>query len=135
MSDAIVAAKRGLSVVRRFNGTVEEGMVSEVNGVRIELPWMLVDKERLLWVRAQTGIQYTLNHLRPMMLNINGVRRTDVDIYSIITDQHVSGGPSKKAESTSVYKMAQRFAAGDRSASKGRHCSRCAYLSICPSIS
>ena len=83
-------------MVRRFNGTVEEGMVSEVNGVRIELPWMLVDKERLLWVRAQTGIQYTLNHLRPMMLNINGVRRTDVDIYSIITDQHVSGGPPRK---------------------------------------
>lgn len=135
MSDAIVAAKRGLSEIRRFNGIIEEGMVSEVNGIRIELPWMLVDdKGRLLWVRAQTGIQYTLNHLRPMMLNINGVRRTDVDIYSIITDQHVSGSPSKKVESTSVYKMAQRFAVGDRSASKGRHCSRCAYLSICPSI-
>nr|WP_277756364.1 UvrD-helicase domain-containing protein [Rosenbergiella nectarea] len=134
ISDAIVAAKRGLSVVRHFKGTIEEGMVSEVNGVRIELPWMLVDRERLLCVRAQSGIQYTRNHLRPMMLNINGVRRTDVDIYSIITDQSVSGSPSNRVESTSVYKMAQRFAAGDRSASKGRHCSRCAYLSICPSI-
>ncbi|GKW03171.1 UvrD-helicase domain-containing protein [Pectobacterium carotovorum] len=134
MSDAIVAAKRGLSVVGRFNCTVEEGMVSEINGVRIELPWMLVDNGRLHWIRAQSGIQYTLSHLRPMMLNINGSRRSSAYIYSIITDQHVTGGPSKKAESTSVYKMAQRFAAGDRSASKGRHCSRCAYLSICPSI-
>lgn len=134
MGDAIAAAQRGLSVVRSVNGTVEEGMISEVNGVRIELPWMLADRGQLHWIRAQTGIQYVLSHLRPMMLNINGSRSRSATIYSIITDQHVKDGPSKKAESTSVYKMAQRFAAGDRSASKGRHCGRCAYLSICPSI-
>lgn len=134
MTDAIAAAKRGLSVVRSVGGTVEESMVSEVNGVQIELPWMLADKGQLHWIRAQTGIQYTLGHLRPMMLSIDGSRRASAKVYSIITDQHVMDGPSKKAESTSVYKMAQRFAAGDRNASKGRHCGRCAYLSICASI-
>lgn len=135
MNDAIAAAQRGLLVVRSVSGIVEEGMVSEVNGVRIELPWMLVDKGRQLhWIRAQLGITYTLSHLRPMMLDINSSRSPNATIYSIITDQHVMDGPSKKVESTSVYKMAQRFAAGDRSASKGRHCNRCPYLSICPSI-
>lgn len=132
MIDAIVAAKRGLSVIRNFKGTIEEGMISEVNGVYIRLPWMLVNKDRLLWIRAQTGIQYTLSHLRPMMLNINGSQNSKAELYSIITDQHVEGGPSRKIESTAVYKMAQRFAAGDRSPSKGRHCNSCAYLSICP---
>lgn len=134
MGDAVAAAKRGLSAVKSVGCTVEEGMVSEVNGVRIELPWMLADKWHLHWIRVQTGIQYTLSHLRPMMLNINGARRSSAKIYSLITDQHVMDGPSKKVESTSVYKMAQRFAAGDRSAYKGRHCGRCAYMSICPSV-
>ena len=134
MDDAIAAAKRGLVVVNSVGGAVEEGMVSEVNGVRIELPWMLVDKGQLHWIRAQTGIPYTLSHLRPMMLDINGSRRPSAKIYSIITDQYEMDGPSKQAASTSVYKMAQRFAAGDRSASRGRHCGRCAYLSICASI-
>lgn len=134
ISDAVAAAKRGLSVIKSCGGTVEDAMVSEVNGVRIELPWMLADKGQLHWIRAQTGIQYTLSRLRPMMLDINGSRRSSAKIYSVITDQHVMDGPSKKAESTSVYKMAQRFAAGDRSASRGRHCGRCAYLSICNNI-
>lgn len=134
MGDAIAAAKLGLSIVKKINGTVEEGMVSEVNGVCIKLPWMLADKGQLHWIRAQTGIQYTLGHLRPMMLNINGSSRSRANIYSIITDHHVVDGPSRRVESTSVYKMAQRFAADDRSATKGRQCSRCAYLSICPSI-
>lgn len=134
MDDAIAAAKRGLVVVNSVGGAVEEGMVSEVNGVRIELPWMLVDKGQLHWIRAQAGIQYTLSHLRPMMLDINGSRRPSAKIYSIITDQYVMDGPSRQVASTSVYKMAQRFAAGDRSASRGRHCGRCAYLSICASV-
>lgn len=134
INDAKIAAKRGLSMIRRFHGTVEEGMVSEVNGICIELPWMLVNKERLYWIRAQSGIKYTLSHLRPMMLDINGSRKHSAEIYSIITEQHITDGPSKKAENTSVYKMALRFAEGDRSAFKGRHCSRCAYLSICPNL-
>lgn len=134
VGDAIAAAKHGLSVVRSVSGTVEEGMVSEVNNVQIELPWMLTDGGQLHWIRAQTGIQYNLSHLRPMMLGLNGSRRRSAKVYSIITGQHVMNGPSQRPESTSVYKMAQRFAAGDRSASKGRHCGRCAYLSICPSI-
>ncbi len=133
-NDAIAAAKRGLVVIQNLNGTVQEGMVSEVNGLRIELPWMLSDKGQLHWIRAQTGIQYTLSHLRPMMLNINGARRPSAKIYSIITGLHVMDGPSRQIGSTTVYKMAQRFAAGDRSASKGRHCGHCAYLSICANI-
>lgn len=134
MSDAIAAADRGLLEVGKINGTVDERMISKVNGVCIELPWVLIDKGQLHWIRAQTGIQYTLNYLRPMMLDINGACKSNASIYSVITDQHVVVEPSKRIESTSVYKMAQRFAEGDRSATKGRHCLRCAYLSICPNI-
>ncbi|RMU19791.1 DNA/RNA helicase, superfamily I [Pseudomonas amygdali pv. lachrymans] len=131
MNDAIAAAKRGLAIVRGLGGRVVEGMVTDVEGLRIELPWMLILNNQLHWIRAQAGIQYTLGHLRPMMQNINGSRVGKATVYSLITDQHVADGPSKKLESTSVYKMAVRFTAGDRSAVKGRNCGRCAYLSIC----
>jgi len=131
MADAVAAAKRGIAVVRSVGGVVIEGMVSQVNGLQIELPWMLTLKNQLHWIRAQTGIQYTLGHLRPMLLDINGKRVASAKVYSMITDQHVVDVASKKPESTTVYKMAARFAAGDRSAVKGRHCGRCAYLSIC----
>nr|WP_272926818.1 ATP-dependent helicase [Photobacterium halotolerans] len=132
MGDAIAAVQRGLSVVSSVSGTVEEGMISEINGIRIELPWMLADKGQLHWIRTHAGVQYTLSHLRPMMLNINGSPVFSGTIYSIITDQQVKEGPSRSVEMTSVYKTAQRFATGDRSASKGRNCLRCSYLSICP---
>lgn len=131
MNDAIAAAKRGLVIVRDLGGTVVEGMVADVQGVKIELPWMLSHTNQLHWIRAQSGIQYTLGQLRPMMLDINGSRVGGAKIYSLLTDQDVSEGPSKKPEQTTVFKMARRFAAGDRSAAKGRNCGRCAYLSIC----
>lgn len=34
---------------------------------------------------------------------------------------------------TTVFKMAERYVAGDRSPNKGKSCNRCAYLSICDS--
>ncbi|MCS6233101.1 UvrD-helicase domain-containing protein [Shewanella baltica] len=132
IDDAIAAAKRGIAVVSSVCGTVEDSMVSEVNGIRIELPWMLSVGGQLHWIRAQSGIQFPLSHLRPMMLDINGSQRSSATIYSIITNQQIKDGPSKRAESTTVYKMAQHFATGDRSALKSRNCLRCAYLSICP---
>lgn len=133
MDDAKSAAQRGLMVVSSVGGPVKEDMISEVNGVRITLPWMIYDRGQLHWMRAYTGLQTTISYLRPMMLNINGVCSPNATVYSIISDQKVKEGPSKRIESTSVYKMAQRFTAGDRSPSKGRHCGRCAYFSICPS--
>jgi superfamily I DNA/RNA helicase len=131
MKDAIAGAKRGLAIVRSLGGTVVEGLVAEVQGVKIELPWMLSYTNQLHWIRGQSGIQYTLGQLRPMMLNINGSRVGWAKIYSLITDKNVSEGPSKKPDQTTVFKMARRFAAGDRSAAKGRSCAHCPYLSIC----
>ena len=96
IDDAIVAAKRGIAVVGSVCGTVEDSMVSEVNGIRIELPWMLSVKGQLHWIRAQTTVQYTLSHLRPMMLNINGSQIPSATIYSIITDEQIKGVPSNR---------------------------------------
>ncbi|WP_282115436.1 UvrD-helicase domain-containing protein [Pseudoalteromonas arctica] len=132
IDDAIITAKRGLSVIQSINGTIEEGMISEVNGIRIKLPWMIANGKNLHWIRTQGGIQFTLRNLRPMMLNIDGRKKLGATVYSITTDQHLEDGPSQRVESTSVYKMAQKLSIGNKSAFKGRHCLRCAYLSICP---
>jgi superfamily I DNA/RNA helicase/Zn-dependent peptidase ImmA (M78 family) len=131
--DAVAATRRGLSVVREIGGVVAEGMVSEIQGVRIELPWMLSVNNKLHWIRAQTGIKYTMGHLRPLMLDINGARVERATVYSLITDQREENIASISPGSTTVFKMATRFAAGDRAPVKGGHCGRCAYLSICDS--
>ncbi|WP_210558333.1 MULTISPECIES: UvrD-helicase domain-containing protein [unclassified Pseudomonas] len=131
--DAVVTAKRGLNIVRSVDGVLVEGMVSEIQGVRIELPWMLARGGELHWIRAQGGAKTSLGHLRPMMLDINDGSVSYATVYSLITNQQLSDGVSKKPESTAMYKMAKRFAAGDRSPSKGKQCGRCAYLSICDS--
>lgn len=43
----------------------------------------------------------------------------------------VPGG--KKLEATKAFKAAVRMLAGDNQPSRGRHCGRCAYMTICPS--
>ncbi|VVO18139.1 ATP-dependent DNA helicase Rep [Pseudomonas fluorescens] len=131
--DAVTAAKRGLVLQGNIGGNLVEGLVSEVGGLLIGLPWMLMTGSELHWIRAHEGQSNTMKHLRPMMVSLNsaGVRRAT--IYSLITDKQISEGASRGIDRTTVYKMAKRFIAGDRSANQGKSCSRCAYLSICNS--
>lgn len=129
--DAVTAAKRGLAVVRGIGGNLIEGLVAEVGGLQIELPWMLSVGNELHWIRAHEGQSGTMKQLKPMMVHLNdpGIRRAT--IYSLITDKSISDGASRGIERTTVYKMAKRFVAGDRTHSRGKSCSRCAYLSVC----
>jgi len=136
--DAIIACKRGLLLGKQSTGTYVEGLVSELQGIRIELPWMLEEgfgaNAKLHWIRAGSGASYTANSARPMLLSINGARRPILTVYSLLTDKSSEVEPSKMASATSSYKAAERFANGDRSAIPGAHCDRCAYLSMCSKV-
>ncbi|HGX3309056.1 TPA: UvrD-helicase domain-containing protein [Pseudomonas aeruginosa] len=135
VADATLAIQRGLNLMGSIEGSVVDNLEAEVGGIRIRLPWMLGVNTpsglELHWLRAQLGIERTLSHLRPMMLTMNGLKISRANVYSLITDRSVSQNPSVSATATTAYKMARRFACGDRSASKGLMCKRCAYLSIC----
>ncbi|VVO01149.1 UvrD-helicase domain-containing protein [Pseudomonas fluorescens] len=136
--DAVIACKRGLLMGKRSSGTYVERLVSELQGIRIELPWMLQEgigaQARLHWIRAGSGAAYTANSARPMLLNINGARWPNLTVYSLLTDKASEVEPSKMASATGSYKAAERFANGDRSATPGTHCERCAYLSMCAKV-
>lgn len=133
--DAVTAANRGAKIIQRTGGSLVTDLVADVQGVRIELPWMiLVEKSgatEIHWLRTQAGVDTTLSHMRPMMLNIAGRVFSKVSVHSLLTEKSKEHAPAYAPETTSVYKSAKRFAAGDRSPKKGFLCRRCAYLSIC----
>ncbi|HHH9538109.1 TPA: UvrD-helicase domain-containing protein [Pseudomonas aeruginosa] len=132
--DAVEAAKRGLKLFNELNGTVVDGLVSEIAGLQITLPWLIYVKDinghHLHWLRAQ-GLGHTLSQFRPLMISIGGQRVANGTVHSLTTDTRESAGCSKRPESTAVYKAAVSFVSGEREPKKGWACSRCAYLSIC----
>ncbi len=129
--DAVIAAKRGLALAKEIRGNLVEGLVAEVGGLQIELPWMLSAGSELHWLRAHEGQSGTMKQLKPMMVNLNHPGIRSATIHSLITDRSIADGASRGLERTTVYKMATRFVAGDRTHNRGKSCSRCAYLSVC----
>lgn len=132
--DAVKAAKRGLKVIKELNGSVVDGLVSEIAGLQITLPWLIYVKDtnghHLHWLRAQ-GLGHTLSQFRPLLISIGGQRVANGTVHSLTTETQESAGCSKMPERTAVYKAAASFVSGDREPKKGWACSRCAYLSIC----
>ncbi|KQZ81238.1 ATP-dependent helicase [Pseudomonas sp. Root562] len=132
--DAVEAANRGLKVFKDLGGKVVDGLVSELEGLKITLPWLIYVKDsnghHLHWLRAQ-GLGHTLSQFRPLMRSINGQRVANGTVHSLTTGTQSSEACSKMPERTAVYHAVTGFLAGDRQPKKGWACGRCAYLSIC----
>ncbi len=135
--DAINAANRGLQVSKDIGGTIVEGLVSNVQGLEIELPWLICTKtgnqHHLHWLRAQ-GLGFTMSQFRPMMLSVNGHQIQKGSVHSLTTETVASETYSKQPQQTAVYNAATKLMAGDRTPRKGWACNRCAYLSICENL-
>jgi hypothetical protein len=71
--------------------------------------------------------------LKPMVpgLVLSGTKK--LTLNHVLSDRvdDVPGG--KRLEATKSFKAAVRMIAGDNSPMRGRHCGRCAYVTICPS--
>lgn len=128
---AWIAFTRGTALQPGIAQYVPEATAS-VNGQVITMPWMLRDANGdLVWLRTGIGLSGVSRTVRPILENLGGSRCNNISIHSLVTGCSESAVPSVRASGTSVFKAITALRAGERSASRGKHCNRCAYSSIC----
>lgn len=128
---AWIAFTRGIALQPDILHYVPETTAS-VNGQVITMPWMLRDANGdLVWLRTGIGLTKVCNNVRPILENLGGSRCNTISIHTLVTGRSGSAVPSARASSTSVFKAITALRAGERSASRGEHCNRCAYSTIC----
>ncbi|WP_176060975.1 UvrD-helicase domain-containing protein [Paraburkholderia sp. BCC1876] len=137
--DAINVCKRGLAVVRGNSGTFGEMLVAKIGGVEVELPWLIEtgsgSSSKLHLIRfSAKGSTTTASLLRPMLLEIEGKKPRPMMLHTLLVEKHIDVPLSQAPTKTAAFKAAIRMQAGDRGPSTGRHCGRCAYLSMCPVV-
>lgn len=138
--DAGLAFSRGIELIRSI---LEEGgkfaePTSVVGGVTVQMPWGFIIKgpyatEFAMMRFARRRVSDMKTVLKPMVpgLNLPGTKKLTLNHVLSDTTDDVPGG--KKLEATKSFKAAVRMLAGNNAPSKGRHCGRCAYMTICPS--
>lgn len=128
---ARIAFSRGTALLPDIEQYVPETTAS-VNGQVITMPWMLRDTNGdLVWLRTGIGLSEVSRHVRPILENLGGSRCNSISIHSLVTGRSDSAIPSDRPSTTNVFKAITALRAGERSASRGKHCNRCAYSSIC----
>ncbi|WP_174994502.1 UvrD-helicase domain-containing protein [Burkholderia arboris] len=138
--DANFAFSRGLDLMRLILN--EGGRFAEptslVGGVTVQMPWGFVIKgpystEFAMMRFARRRVSDISTVLKPMVpgLDLPGTKK--LTLNHVLSDKvdDVPGG--KRLEATKSFKAAVRMLAGDNRPTKGRHCGRCAYMTICPS--
>ncbi len=138
--DANFAFSQGLELRRLI---LEEGgrfaePTSVVGGVTVQMPWGFVIKgphsvEFAMMRFARRRVSDISTVLKPMVpgLDLSGTKRLTLNHVLSEKVDEVQGG--KRLEATKSFKAAVRMLAGDNRPTKGRHCGRCAYMTICPS--
>jgi hypothetical protein len=112
--------------------------VEKPTQVTVQMPWGFVIKGQhstefamMRFTRRRVSDMKTV--LKPMVpgLDLPGTKK--LTLNHVLSDKvdDVPGG--KKLEATKSFKAAVRMLAGDNRPTKGRHCGRCAYMTICPS--
>lgn len=128
---AWIAFSRGTILQPGISQYVPESTAT-VNGQVITMPWMLRDSNGgLVWLRTGIGLTDVCNNVRPLLENLGGGRCENISIHSLVSGRSGSAIPSARASSTNVFKAIKALRAGERSASRGKHCNRCAYSTIC----
>ncbi|NIE66845.1 ATP-dependent helicase [Burkholderia sp. Ax-1719] len=136
--DAKTVCRRGLAVIKELDGTFSEGLVATLRDADVELPWVIETGKgsaaRLHLVRfSPLGASATASYLRPLLRGIPGRRPMPMVIHTLVVEQRVDAPISQRPESTTAYKAAGKMCSGQVVATPGRQCSRCSYLTVCPS--
>lgn len=138
--DANVAFSRGLGLVRSIlnRGGQFAEPISVVGGVTIQMPWGFVisgpNSTEFAMVRfSRRRVSDMATVLKPVVPGLDLAGTKKLTLNYVLSDRidDVPGG--KKLEATKSFKAAVRMLAGDNHPTKGRHCGRCAYMTICPS--
>jgi superfamily I DNA/RNA helicase len=140
LQDAVVALKLGLQAMQdiRAEGGVFSHPVSVVGGVKIQMPWgFLVQRtyntEFKMMRFARRRVSDLSTVLKPIVtgLMLDGTKKLTLNYVLSEKVDDVQG--ARRIESTKSYKAAVRFLEGDNGPSKGQHCGRCSFMTICPS--
>lgn len=138
--DATLAFARGLDLMRSI--WKEGGRFAEptsiVAGVTVQLPWGLLIKgqystEFAMMRFARRRVSDISTVLKPMVpgLVLDGTRK--LTLNHVLSDKVDEVHGAKRLEATKSFKAAVRLLDGDYRPTRGRHCGRCAYMTICPS--
>lgn len=138
--DAVISFSRGLelvSLLMKQGGKFAEP-ITVVAGINIKLPWGFVINRQysteFAMVRfSRRRVQDISTILKPMIpgLLLTGTKKLTLNYILSTKIDDVPGG--KRLESTKSFKAAVRMLNGENQPSKGKHCGRCAYMTICPS--
>lgn len=138
--DASYAFSEGLGRIGAIVG--EGGQLAEptsvVGGVTIQMPWGFLIKdgngvEFAMMRFARRRVSDLSTVLKPMVngLEVAGLRT--LTLNHILSDKVDLVEGAKRIDSTKSYLASVRMVAGDSQPTKGRHCGRCAFMTICPS--
>lgn len=138
--DAGLAFAGGLERIRVI--LEEGGTFSEptaiVGGVTVQLPWGFTIKsqhstEFAMMRFARRRVSDISTVLKPIVPSLPLTGTKKLTLNHVLSDKVDNVPGAKRLESTKSYKAAVRMLAGDNRPTKGRHCGRCAYMTICPS--
>lgn len=138
-ADALLVYGRGVSQVRALQ--VAGGVFAEpqttVAGLAIKLPWGFNVAEKYTttfhMIRfAEYGLSQTATLLRPALAGMPGEGIRNMTLHALVPPVTKAVEPTKAVEKTVGFRAAVRFQDGNRAATPGRVCARCAFLTICP---
>jgi hypothetical protein len=138
--DANYALSEG---VARIGAIVSKGgrpaePTSVVGGVTVQMPWgFLINNsqgvEFAMMRFARRRVSDLSTVLRPIVNGLNVAGPRTLTLNHILSDKVDPVDAARRIDSTKSYLASVRMLAGDNEPTKGRHCGRCAYMTICPS--
>lgn len=110
---------------------------TQVDDFKIRLPWLLCEtgrKPSIEYLRFSGSLEAASKLWRPMLNGLRPDASDELKMYSLLDGQYESFKASRRVPSTKAYVAVQKFRAGDREPVSGRHCSWCAYSTLCPTL-
>lgn len=137
--DANLSYSRGLDHIRSI--LQEGGQFSEptaiVGGVTVRMPWGFI-------IRTSHSAEFAMMRfgchrvsemktvLKPMVPGLNEFGTKKLSLHHVLSDKIDDVPGATRLEATKSFKAAVRMLSGDNRPTSGRHCGRCAYMTICP---
>lgn len=125
----------GVWVIEQSQGSYAEPD-TQVDGFDIRLPWLLLDKTEhkptIEFLRFSGSLEAASKLWRPMLNGLQPDAADGLKMYRLLGSQYETFTPSGRISSTRAYIAVQKYRAGDLDPNPGKHCSWCAYSTLCP---
>lgn len=133
VAEAFGAFKIGLGIQAATTARYVPPQKALVEGVQIEMPWMLeAANGNLHWLNTGMSLKYLSSHVRPLMLNLADKPQHVMHLHSLSSGNHAECLPSDRPGNTSLVKAVKALGKPERAPIK-KSCNRCAYRAICTS--